>query len=170
MGKILFAERDGVHVLKFVGDVRVTLGPTISTFLSKLGQCETFKSVIIDLSETDGIDSTALGLLAKISLTTKQTYGSIPTIVSPREDITRILESMGFDEVFVILKELITECGQLGELPTAIVSEDDLRKQVLESHKVLMSLNERNRSEFKDLVHALENESVGNPLSRNRVA
>jgi len=171
MGKVLFAERDGVHVLKFVGDVRVTLGPTISTFLSKLSQCKTFKSVIIDLTETDGIDSTSLGLLAKISLTTQEAFNTIPTIVSPNEDITRILESMGFDSVFVILKELITECGQLGELPAEIVSETNLRKQVLEAHKVLMSLNERNRGEFRELVHALENESLGEPpVRKNRVA
>ena len=171
MGKILFAERDGVQVLKFVGDVRVTLGPTISTFLSKLGQCKNFKSIIIDLTETEGIDSTSLGLLAKISLTTQEAFNTIPTIVSPNEDITRILESMGFDKVFVILKELITECGQLGELPTDIVSETNLRKQVLEAHKVLMSLNERNQGEFRELVHALENESLDEPpVQKNRVA
>ncbi|MCZ6502465.1 MAG: STAS domain-containing protein [Gammaproteobacteria bacterium] len=171
MGKILFAERDGVQVLKFVGDVRVTLGPTISTFLSKLGQCKTFKSVIIDLTETEGIDSTSLGLLAKISLTTQEAFNTIPTIVSPNEDISRILESMGFGKVFVILEELITECGQLGELPTEIVSESNLRKQVLEAHKVLMSLNERNQGEFRELVHALQHESLDAvPVPRNRVA
>lgn len=171
MGKILFAERDGVQILKFVGDVRVTLGPTISTFLSTLSQCKSFRSIIIDLSETDSIDSTSLGLLAKISLTTQEAFDTIPTIVSPHEDITRILESMGFDQVFMILSELITECGQLGELPTEIISEANLRKQVLEAHRVLMSLNERNQGEFQDLVEALENESIDEPaVPRDRVA
>ena len=171
MGKILFAQRDGVQVLKFVGDVRVTLGPTMNTFLSTLSQCKTFKSIIIDLTETDAIDSTSLGLLAKISLTTQETFGTIPTIISPNEDITRILESMGFDKEFVIVKELITECGQLGELPVEIISESNLRKQVLEAHKILMSLNQRNQGEFRDLVEALENESLDKPvLPRDRVA
>ncbi len=174
MGKLLFAERDGVQVLKLIGDVRVTLGPTISTFLTRLGESKTFKSIIIDLTETQGIDSTSLGLLAKISLTTQETFGTIPTIISPNEDITRILESMGFDKVFVILKELVTECGQLGqlgELNTEIVSESKLRKQVLDAHRVLMSLNERNRGEFQDLVQALEHERVGEPAEqRDRVA
>ena len=64
MSKILFAEKDGVFVLKFVGDVRVTLGPTISTFLDNIGQCDSFQSVIIDLTQTEGIDSTTLGMLA----------------------------------------------------------------------------------------------------------
>ena len=171
MGKILYAERDGIHVLKFVGDVRVTLGPTISSFLTRLGQCENFRSIIIDLTETEGIDSTSLGLLAKISLKTQDAFKSVPTIISPNDDITRILVSMGFDKVFIILKELITECGQLGELPMEIISEANLREQVIEAHKVLMSLNENNREEFRDLVEALESEKQGDTaLPRNRVA
>ncbi len=171
MGKILYAERDGVVVLKFVGDVRVTLGPTISSFLHKLGERENLKSVVIDMSETDCIDSTSLGLLAKISLTSQATADTIPTIISPKEDITRILVSMGFDEVFVIVSELVTECGQLGELPTEIVPEARLREQVIEAHKVLMGLNEQNQIEFRDLVEALENESGNSqPVPRNRIA
>ena len=171
MSKILYAERDGIHVLKFVGDVRVTLGPTISSFLTRLGQCENFKSIIIDLTETDGIDSTSLGLIAKISLKVQDSFKSVPTIISPNEDITRILISMGFDKVFIILKELITECGQLGELPTEIVSEANLRAQVIEAHKVLMSLNDHNREEFRNLVDALESEgNDDNLLPRDRVA
>ena len=63
MGKILFAEQNGVHVLKFIGEVRLTLGPTISTFLERLESCDGFQSMIIDLSETETIDSTALGLI-----------------------------------------------------------------------------------------------------------
>jgi hypothetical protein len=78
---------------------------------------------------------------------------------------------MGFDKVFIILKELITECGQLGELPMEIISEANLREQVIEAHKVLMSLNENNREEFRDLVDALESEKQGDTaLPRDRVA
>ena len=175
MGKILYAEQDGIHVLKFVGDVRVTLGPTIGGFLTQLGECEDFKSIVIDLTETEGIDSTSLGLLAKISIKTKDAFKSVPTIISPNEDITRILVSMGFNQVFVIVKELVTECGQLDEISAEIVSESSLREQVIEAHKVLMSLNEHNREEFRDLVEALESELEserhgGAALPRNRVA
>jgi hypothetical protein len=73
--------------------------------------------------------------------------------------------------VFAILKELITECGQLGELPREIISESKLRQQVIGAHKVLMSLNEQNRDEFRDLVEALEDEDQVEPnVPRNRVA
>jgi len=164
MGKILLAEQDGVEVLKFVGDVRVSLGPTISEFVNELGQRKDIHSIIIDLTETEGIDSTTLGLMAKISLKSQETFQTLPTIVSSNEDITRILFSMGFDNVFVIVNEASDEVGPLGELPTQLVSEEALREQVLEAHRVLMSLNSENKERFRDLVEALENERQQGPL------
>lgn len=158
MGKILLAEQDGVTVLKFVGDVRCSLGPTISEFVNRVGQCEGIRSIVIDLTETTGIDSTALGLLAKVSLCSQEVLDVLPTIVSPHEDITRILVSMGFDNVFVIADSCPEDAGPLGELPTKLVSEEALRDQVLEAHRVLMDLNQQNRDAFRDLVEALESE------------
>ena len=157
-GKLLVAEKDGVHVLKFVGDVRVTLGPTIDTFLTTLLKTEDFKSVIIDLTETKGIDSTSLGFLAKISISAKESFGIVPTIISTNEDITRILLSMGFDQVFLIIKEPIQSSVKMGEVPVKDMSEADLRKKVLEAHEVLMQLNDDNRDMFRDLVVALQRE------------
>ena len=158
MGKILVAEQDGVKVLKFVGDVRVSLSPTLSDFVAGLGKFSNLHSIIIDLTETEGIDSTALGLMAKISLKSQEALHCLPTIVSCKEDITRILFSMGFDNVFVIVNEANGVVGPLGELPTQMVSEDALREQVLEAHRVLMSINQKNATTFRDLVQALESE------------
>jgi anti-anti-sigma regulatory factor len=157
-GKLLVAEKDGVHVLKFVGDVRVTLGPTIDAFLTSLLETVDFKSVIIDLTETIGIDSTSLGFIAKISIGAKNSFGIVPTIVSTNEDITRILLSMGFDQVFLIIKEPMESSVKMGEVPFKNVAEDDLRKKVVEAHQVLMQLNEDNQNTFKDLVVALQHE------------
>ncbi len=103
--KVLVAEQDGVHVLKFVGDVRFTVGHAIDTFFNALIKGDDFRSVIIDLTETVGIDSTSLGLLAKISIQTKKIYDIVPTIISTNDDITRILLSMGFDASLVIFCE-----------------------------------------------------------------
>jgi anti-anti-sigma regulatory factor len=158
MGKILFAEQDGVHVLKFIGDVRLTLGPTISTFLEKLESCDHFKSMIIDLSETETIDSTALGLIAKIAICTREQFGSATSIVSPCEDITRVLTSMAMEQVCVVTKEVVSDAAGMQELPTEITSEAVMRDQVLDAHKTLMALGDQNSDKFQDLVEALEYE------------
>ena len=159
MGKILFAEQDGVHVLKFIGEVRLTLGPTISTFLAKLESCDHFQSMIIDLSETETIDSTALGLIAKIGICTREYFDSRASIVSPREDITRILSSMAMEQVCVVTSDdVVAEASGLQELPREITSEEVLRDQVLDAHKTLMALADQNFDKFQDLVEALEHE------------
>jgi len=101
-GRILVGEHDGVYLLKFVGDVRVTLCATMDGFLHELLERDDFRSVLVDLTETDGIDSTALGLLAKLSLETQRRFGVVPTLVSTRPDITRVLRAMGFPERFLI--------------------------------------------------------------------
>ncbi len=165
MGKILYAEDKGIHVLKFIGEVRLTLGPAIASFLSHLRAAKNFKSVVIDLSETQCIDSTALGLLARIAICTRDSFGAIPSIISPREDITRTLKSMAMEEVCLILKEsaypdnyMPPQITELSPAPREMLSEDALREQVLEAHKTLMNLNQKNRDKFKDLVSALEQE------------
>lgn len=160
LGTILFAEIDNVQVLKFVGDVRVTLGPTISNYLDGIGQNGSLKSIVIDLTETTCIDSTSLGLLAKISLRSQNILKTLPTIISTNDDVTRILTSMGFERIFLIVGDIDVCCDQMGELPEAVVSEAELREQVLEAHRILMKLNKSNEMKFKELVAALEKEQA----------
>lgn len=167
-GRILVGDHDGIYVLKFTGDVRVTLCATVDSFLRTLLNRDDFRAVIVDLTATEGIDSTSLGLLARLSLETQRRFGFIPTLVSTQPDITRLLTTMGFDDVFHIVEQPLTEVEQLGELPALETDEEDVRERVLEAHRVLMSLNDRNRENFQDLVMALEAES--RPHSRSQRA
>ncbi|MCC5885911.1 MAG: STAS domain-containing protein [Gammaproteobacteria bacterium] len=166
-GRILVGDHDGIYVLKFTGDVRVTLCATVDSFLRTLLNRDDFRAVIVDLTATEGIDSTSLGLLARLSLETQRRFGFIPTLVSTQPDITRLLTTMGFDDVFHIVEEPLTEVEQLGELPELESDEEDVRERVLEAHRVLMSLNDRNRENFQDLVMALEAEARPHPRSQS---
>lgn len=155
-GRILVSERNGTYILKFKGDVRLTLCATLDEFLESMCRSEQLKAVLIDLTETEGIDSTSLGLLAKISVLSRKKHHLIPTIVSTNPDITRILESMGFDKAFVILNNPLSTPINLSELPVIESSEDVVHQKVLEAHKILMAMNESNKETFKDLVYTLE--------------
>ncbi len=159
-GKILYAEHEGVHVLKFVGDVRLTLGPTISAFLDHLHKCDNFKSMIVDLSGTEGIDSTALGLLAKVAICTNESFHASPSVFCPDESIQRLLRSMAMEQVCTLVADDVSVDDNLTELPCKDASEEDLREEVLNAHRVLMSLTEENQEKFKDLVSALEEEKA----------
>ncbi len=160
-GRILVADHNGVYVLKFLGDVRVTLCSSLDQFVESMFSQPNFVSVLIDLTEAEGLDSTTLGLLAKLSLESKKISGNLPTIVSTNEGITRILLSMGFEKVFDIHTEALESeqsiDDQIDELPNVYRSEDEVKEKVIEAHRVLMSLNAKNAATFNDLVQNLEN-------------
>lgn len=159
LGRILVGSHDGVYVMVFEGDVRLTLCATVDDYLEKMLGDPEFQSVVVDLSRTENIDSTSLGLLAKLSIRAHERFGCVPTLVSTRGDITRILMTMGFDDVFHIVEEPLEHVGQLGELPLSETSQEGLRRRVIEAHRTLMAMNESNREAFEDLVAALEGEA-----------
>ena len=155
-GRIMVGDHDGVYVLLFQGDVRLTLCTAVDSFLDRMFQDACFKSVVVDLGATESIDSTSLGLLAKLSIQADKRFGYRPTLVSTQPDITRVLVTMGLDDVFNLVQEPLQHNEQLGELPCQAASEAEMRERVLEAHRILMNMNETNHAEFQDLVTTLE--------------
>ena len=156
-GRILVATHRGTWVVKMVGDVRMSLCNTIEQCLKRMFNDAAFSDVLVDLTETEGIDSTSLGLLAKLSINTKKRINKVPVVVSDNADINRILQSMGFDErVFTMVTEPPLALVDLQEMPVVPVTEEAARQRVLEAHRILMELNDQNKLKFKDLVAELE--------------
>lgn len=154
-GHIYVAEHQGSHLVKLTGDMRLSLCTTIDDYLEKVVSKEVFSSLIVDLSEAQCLDSTTLGLLAKFSIKLRKLFGFIPLIISPNPNITRILDSMGFRQIFTIVDKPIETEEDLRELAAVSANEADVKDKVLEAHRVLMGMNEQNRVEFKDLVYSL---------------
>ena len=136
--------------------VRLTLCSALDATIERIFTALNFSAIVIDLTETRSIDSTTLGLLAKLSILSRQKVGLLPTVVTTHEDITRLLQSMGFDQVFNIIDKPIPCPECLTDLPSQDQSEEVVRVKVLEAHKILMGLNDSNREAFHDLVNALE--------------
>ncbi len=155
-GKIFVAKKNGVYVLKFTGDVRLTLCAALDEFVDKMAAEPDLSAVIIDLCDAEGVDSTALGFIAKISIITKDKLELVPTIISSNPDITRIIVSMGFEQVFKIIKHRVDRDDALDELKEVYRSEETLKEKVIEAHKILMGLNGKNRETFQELVAMLE--------------
>jgi anti-anti-sigma factor len=160
-GKILVGDHNGVYVIRFEGDVRVTLCGSFDGYLEQMLTNPDFESVLIDLSSAIGIDSTSLGVLAKLSLGVQEVKDKLPTLVCTSQDIRRILLNMGFDDVFAIVDEAFDLDRNLGELAEANdMTVDEMRDRVIDAHRVLMSLNDTNKAAFIDLVTSLEAEAA----------
>ena len=155
-GRILVAQHDGTFIIKLVGDVRLTLCTTIDEYFNEMFSSPNFVGVLIDLSDAEGIDSTSLGLMAKLAVQAQQNYHLVPIIYSPNPSITRLLDSMGFNKVFEIHQKIDQPCDDLGELPVVNADEECVRNKIIEAHKVLMTLNEENHETFSALVSTLE--------------
>ncbi len=166
-GRILVGDHQGVYVLLFQGDVRLTLCTAVDAFLDRMFDDAGFRSVLVDLADTESIDSTSLGLLAKLSIRAGKQFGYRPTLVSTRADVTRILMTMGLDDVFNVVEQPLEHQEQLEELSCCAASEEEVRTRVLEAHRILMDMNETNRAAFHDLVEALEADCAPLPLRRH---
>ncbi len=158
-GKILAADYKHMALLKFVGDVRVLMSSTLDNYCQGLYRRAVLDAMVVDLSETTGIDSTALGLLAKMAIQLRNRFNVIATIVSPNPDITRILRSMSFDLIFTIVANRSSTDTRYQELKQQKESEDSVREKVIDAHLTLMTLSEENRLEFQDLVQSLKSQS-----------
>lgn len=155
-GQILVADHDGVYVIKMVGDVRLTLCISFDQFIDTMLNQADFSTVLFDLSEAEAIDSTTLGLMAKISLQGQDRHGVIPVVLSTNPSINRVLETMGFHEIFNIVSALETPVKPSQALVVDINEEAQVRERVLDAHKILMSINPDNRETFRNLVKMLE--------------
>ena len=155
-GRILAASHDGAYVIRLVGDVRLTLCSTIDDYFQHMYDDPNFVSVWVDLCDAEGIDSTTLGLLAKLALKIKDKFGFEPAIYSCDPGINRLLKSMAFHRLFDLHEEACSNPENIEEIPTVLGSEESVKNKVIEAHRVLMDISEENRERFKDLMTALE--------------
>jgi anti-anti-sigma regulatory factor len=139
-----------------VGDVRLTLCTRIDDYFQHMFDDPEFASVWVDLCEAEGIDSTTLGLLAKLALQVNERFGFKPAIYSCDPGINRLLKSMGFQRLFELREEVCSSPADVNEIPLVEGSEEAVKQKVIEAHHVLMGLSDENRVRFRDLMTALE--------------
>lgn len=161
-GNVYYAKHNGVLVLKFVGEIRYTMGDSyrisasLDQFLERLFEQKDVENIVIDLTETESIDSTNLGLLAKIAQFSEDQLGRKCSIISTNEDINAIIESVGFDQVFLILQDSDQPDVELENVPEADAADRELAHMLLDAHRALTSLNDKNKEMFKNVVQLLE--------------
>ena len=156
-GQILVADHNGVYVIKMLGDIRLTLCISFDQFIDTMFKSENFASVLFDLSDAEAIDSTTLGLMAKISILGQERHCTVPVILASNPSIQRILQTMGFGDIFTIVDQLDAPISAEKPLNCINCDEQEIKEKVIEAHKILMGLNAGNADTFRNLVNMLEN-------------
>lgn len=149
-GRVTHAESDGVHVLRYFGRVDYLLAPAIKRFADDLVSHGAVRGWVFDLRGAELLDSTNLGLLARLG------GGGRSVIVSTSDDINSVLRSMSFDQLFEIVTESEGSDGADAAIPGGDAPPHELGHTMLEAHRALMALSETGRVQFRDVVAALE--------------
>jgi anti-anti-sigma factor len=155
-GQVLAASDGGAYVLRFVGDVRLTLCASIEDYIEQMLDDPQFSSVWVDLCDAEGIDSTTLGQLAKLAIAVEKRFGFRPAIFCCDPGINRLLRSMGLNRLFEMREQTCCAAGCAQMIPMVPGSEDSVRERVLDAHRVLMGVSPENRARFSELVSNLE--------------
>lgn len=167
-GQIMVGAHEGVYVIKLVGDVRLNLCTSFDTFIDSMFAHDDFSDVVFDLHAARGVDSTTLGLMAKVAIRALERGCQKPLALSADAGIRHLLDAMGFDALIEVSDEQRDYGTEPQPLKCATPDECAAREKVLEAHRVLMSMNEQNAETFRDLVHTLERECdpVAKPSAR----
>jgi len=143
---------------KLTGNLKYTSASKFDTFLDKLFDCNPdFEEVLVDLSETAFLDSTNLGFLASIAEFMSEKYDKKVAIYSPKEDINKILESVGFNEVFDLVTDIDKQECDLTEVSSeAGAANRSCSKMMLDAHKALINVCNKNADKFCNVVDLLQ--------------
>ena len=168
-GAIYFLERDHLLILKLVGTIRIAsreagqLSAGLEAFIRSLPQRKGVNQLLIDLSEAVVIDSTHLGLLAQAAQFTLSRWRRRPTLVSTNPEINAVLESVCFDQVFLIVRDAGLPTDELKRLEAVAPAEAAPVRLMLEAHRALAQITPANEQQFRNVIELLDQEAQRSP-------
>lgn len=159
-GHVTHAARAGVHVLRYFGTVNYTLAPGLQRFLDHLIHEAPLSGLVFDLTAAESLDSTNLGLMARVNEEVHDLGAANSVIISNNEDIDVVLRSMGFDQTFDLHPASSVPDAVAEPVEAEPASATELHHTMLDAHRALCRLSEAGRLEFEPVVACLERDSI----------
>ena len=160
--KLLVSVVEKLACIKIVGRANFSSSIDFKMLINELQQ-KGYHCYIIDLSECVLMDSTFLGVMAGFGLkmtenaSTRDGADAIE-LFNPNPRISELLDNLGVLHLFKVLngplplaQEMAAHVPASAPAPTP----DELRRNCLEAHRVLMSVSPENVSKFKEVAQFL---------------
>lgn len=159
MAEILYSIHENQYFIIIKGELRYSQAASFSDFIKRmLLDTEHQENILIDLRQCSFMDSTTLGLLAKIANYAVKNSLPKPVILSDNPEINALLESVGFDSVFFITDKDIST-GKMSAISQASLEQKDMASLILDAHQELTVLNDKNKDVFKNVIEMFSKES-----------
>jgi anti-anti-sigma factor len=164
LGEIFYVISGERAFLKLVGNIRYPLSQRLSLAVGRMFAKARIRGVVVDLQQVEFIDSTCMGLLARVATHCLDLGCERPLIVSVHPEVNRLLHSMGFDQVFVLVEDPATPtAGLANAAQLAGISTRPDPQLVLDAHRALCEINEKNRNLFQNVIEQLESDAEVGP-------
>jgi anti-anti-sigma factor len=164
--RIFVGESAGTAVVELRGRVRYIDAPALRGVLDDVLQQPAFAGLVVDLRDVTAIDSTGLGLLARTGTRTRTRTGTPAIVVAREGEVTAVLRSAALDEVLRLVDTapfeappVLAESVPVDERPAV----GDAGRLILDAHRDLASLSDRNRETYRDVIALLEAQLADKP-------
>lgn len=158
--RVTYARQGDVWILRFEGPIRYLLAPSVDRFIDRLFAGPAPHGVCLDLRAATAIDSTGIGLLAKVANGMHEAGRTRPVVVSTNPEISELLVNLCLDEVCILAASAPdAPDAAVGEnIPFTTPGEQELARTVLEAHRLLSAISEENREAFRSVIEAFARE------------
>lgn len=156
-GAIYTARIDAIEYIKFKGTIRYSHCSGLEAHIENLFNKKDFEDIAIDMVEARVLDSTALGLLARISIEQNKQTKRKPVILIAEGELLNILNRVCFDQVFnIVLSDSLSTGHNFEQLSNDEDDENKTLQRVVKAHQDLARLADENASLYKDITNALK--------------
>ncbi|TQV71437.1 hypothetical protein FLL45_19985 [Aliikangiella marina] len=156
-GSIYAASIDNIRYIKFLGTVRYSHCGGLENHIDQMfsGASE-IEAIVIDLEDADILDSTALGLLARVAIEYRKLADQRPVIFLKKSELYNIIKRVCFDQVFeLVFDDPKVAPAEMTELVDGNQNEQQTLKRVVEAHRYLAKINKENEKLYTDITSAM---------------
>ncbi len=157
-GAIYAARVDDIEYIKFFGTVRYSHCAGFESHIDEIFKKQDFEEIVVDLDQAEILDSTALGLLARVAIELKKNSPMPPVIFVKKGELLNILKRVCFDQVFKIISDdKLDNNGEYEELVSAQQDEKQTLERVIKAHEYLAEVDQKNEKLLKDITRSIKN-------------
>lgn len=153
--RFLYSELEDTIFIMIEGNATMKNSKTLSDLLKQIFDGEK-KNLVFEMSKCNYLDSTFLGLIAKCALEIKKKWNSTLYIMNASNMVMNGLKQTGIDKFIERLEDENLDIEATEIAKSDFSERKDKTLYILEMHKTLIDLNDKNKETFKNVVDMIE--------------
>ena len=149
---------DDILFIRVIGRGSFKVAAPMKQFIATACDKHSVKTVVLDLAECIGMDSTFMGVLAGLSGRLKKTDHSLE-LINLSEKNAHLLATLGVDQILAFYSHAHghdVPKPQTASLATDPASRKEMAETALQAHQNLVQISAENKPRFKRVIELLK--------------